>query len=84
MHLFHWDRAYMYIAYKEGWGLYSEFLGHDLGLYEGQPLKELGYIKGDLLRSARLVVDTGIHRYGWSRENAVGMCRNLKICILCE
>ena len=42
-----------------------------LGVYENEPMKELGYIMGDLLRSARLVVDTGLHQYGWSRENAI-------------
>lgn len=61
----------MYIAFSEGWGLYSEFLGHDLGIYKDQPLKELGYVKGDILRSARLVVDVGLHKYGWSASNAV-------------
>ena len=63
--------SYMYIAYKEGWGLYSEFLGYDLGIYENQPLKELGYIKGDLLRSARLVLDVGLHKFGWTRTRAI-------------
>ena len=38
--------SYMYGAFKEGWGLYSEYLGYDLGIYQNEPLKELGYIKG--------------------------------------
>ena len=63
--------SYMYVAYKEGWGLYSEYLGYDLGIYQNEPMKELGYIKGDLLRSARLVVDVGLHKYGWTREKAI-------------
>ena len=58
-------------AFFEGWGLYSEYLGYELGIYENEPIKELGYIMGDLLRSARLVVDTGLHRFGWSKERAV-------------
>ena len=66
----------MYIAFKEGWGLYSEYLGYDLGIYENEPLKELGYIKGDILRSARLVVDVGIHKFGWSRQNAIDFLIN--------
>ena len=65
-----------YSAFSEGWGLYSEYLGTQLGVYPNEPMKELGYIMGDLLRSARLVVDTGIHKYGWSRENAVGKLKN--------
>lgn len=65
-----------YLAFKEGWGLYSEFLGYDLGIYKNEPLKELGYIKGDLLRSARLVVDIGIHRFGWSRSKAIEYLMN--------
>ena len=63
--------SYMYVAYKEGWGLYSEYLGYDLGIYQNEPMKELGYIKGDLLRSARLVVDVGLHKYGWTRQKAI-------------
>ena len=41
------------------------------GVYENEPMKELGKVMGDLLRSARLVVDTGLHQYGWSRQNAI-------------
>ncbi len=48
-----------YSGYGEGWGLYSEYLGHELGVYENEPQKELGQIMGDLLRSARCMVDTG-------------------------
>jgi uncharacterized protein (DUF885 family) len=60
-----------YEAYKEGWGLYSEYLGLEMGIYENEPVKELGLLIGDLLRSSRLVVDTGLHRFGWSRQTAI-------------
>ncbi len=48
-----------YEAYREGWGLYSEYLGHDMGVYRGHPRKELGQISGALLRAARVIVDPG-------------------------
>ena len=43
----------------------------NLGLYENEPMKEIGYLNLDLLRSARLIVDTGIHHFGWTTENAI-------------
>ncbi|MFD6888480.1 DUF885 domain-containing protein [Streptomyces sp. NPDC059957] len=61
-------------AYIEGWGLYSERLADELGLYSG-PLDRLGMLAMDSLRAARLVVDTGLHHFGWSRERAVGFLR---------
>jgi uncharacterized protein (DUF885 family) len=58
-------------AYIEGWALYSEQLAQEMGFYKDEPAWELGYIHDALLRSGRLVVDTGIHAMRWSREKAV-------------
>jgi uncharacterized protein (DUF885 family) len=64
-------RAGGFNAYDEGWALYSEQLAQEMGFYEKEPLWELGYIHDALLRSGRLVVDTGIHAMRWSREKAI-------------
>ena len=58
-------------AYIEGWALYSEQLAQEMDFYKGEPSSELGYIHDALLRSGRLVTDTGIHALRWSREKAV-------------
>ncbi|MDB5465659.1 MAG: Tat pathway signal protein [Phenylobacterium sp.] len=58
-------------AYVEGWALYSEQLAQEMGMYEGNPLGELGYVHDALLRSGRLVTDTGLHAMRWSREKAI-------------
>jgi uncharacterized protein (DUF885 family) len=58
-------------AYVEGWALYAEQLADEMGFYKDQPAWELGYLHDALLRSGRLVVDTGIHAKRWSREQAV-------------
>jgi len=58
-------------AYIEGWALYSEQLADEMGFYKDEPAWELGYIHDALLRSGRLVTDTGIHALRWSREKAV-------------
>ncbi|TRY62907.1 hypothetical protein TCAL_05766 [Tigriopus californicus] len=60
-----------YTSHKEGWGLYSEFLGVELGMYEDYR-DLLGYYSGELLRASRLVVDTGIHVLGWTKDEALG------------
>ncbi|KXK62440.1 hypothetical protein AWW66_08325 [Micromonospora rosaria] len=57
-------------AYVEGWGLYAERLADEMGLYTSQ-LMRLGMLAMDSLRTARLVVDTGLHAFGWSRQDAV-------------
>ena len=58
-------------AYVEGWALYAEQLADEIGFYADQPAWELGYIHDALLRSGRLVVDTGIHAKRWTREQAL-------------
>ena len=63
-------RRYMGMtAFVEGWGLYSERLADEMGLYSG-PLDRMGMLGFDAWRAARLVVDTGIHAKGWSRSDA--------------
>lgn len=57
-------------AYAEGWGLYSERLSDEMGLY-GSPVDRMGMLSADSLRASRLVVDTGLHALGWSRRQAV-------------
>ena len=59
-----------YTAYAEGWGLYSERLGKDVGFYQ-DPYSDYGRLEGDIWRAIRLVVDTGVHSEHWTREQMV-------------
>ena len=58
-------------AYSEGWALYAEQLADELGAYENDPAGRLGYLQSIAFRACRLVVDTGLHAKGWTRDQAV-------------
>ncbi|WP_222703829.1 DUF885 domain-containing protein [Sphingomonas xanthus] len=57
-------------AYAEGWALYAETLGYDMGFY-ADPIQRMGTLDDEMLRAMRLVVDTGIHAKGWTRDQAI-------------
>ncbi|MFC3550722.1 DUF885 domain-containing protein [Lysobacter cavernae] len=61
-------------AYGEGWGLYSEKLGKEMGIYE-TPYEDFGRLTYEMWRACRLVIDTGVHHKGWTREQALAYLR---------
>jgi uncharacterized protein (DUF885 family) len=64
-------RLISFNAYSEGWGLYAEELADEQSFHEGDPVGRIGYLRWQLWRAARLVVDTGLHAQNWSRQRAI-------------
>jgi uncharacterized protein (DUF885 family) len=65
-------RRYSYIsAFGEGWGLYCEWLGKEMGMYDDDPYSDFGRLAWEMWRACRLVIDTGIHSMGWTRQQAI-------------
>lgn len=63
-------RSAGYVAYSEGWGLYAESLGYEMGMYK-DPYMRFGALWAEAMRACRLVIDTGIHTKGWGREQSI-------------
>jgi uncharacterized protein (DUF885 family) len=67
--------ATSFSGYGEGWGLYTEWLGTIMGIYE-TPYEDFGRLTYEMWRACRLVIDTGIHQFGWTREQAMSYLRD--------
>ena len=67
--------ATSFSGYGEGWGLYMEWLGREMGIYE-TPYEEFGQLTYEMWRACRLVIDTGIHQFGWTRDQALSYLRD--------
>ena len=67
-------RGTSFSGYAEGWGLYTEWLGTVMGIYE-TPYEDFGRLTYEMWRACRLVIDTGIHQFGWTREQAMDYLR---------
>jgi uncharacterized protein (DUF885 family) len=68
-------RGTSFSGYGEGWGLYTEWLGTVMGIYE-TPYEDMGRLSYEMWRACRLVIDTGIHQFGWTREQAMTYLRD--------
>jgi uncharacterized protein (DUF885 family) len=69
-----WRKWDVYPVFSEGWGLYAESLGYELGLYK-DPYSKFGALNNEIWRAMRLVLDTGLHAKGWTRRQAIEYCR---------
>ena len=67
-------RNAVYTAYVEGWGLYAESLGYEMGFY-GDPYSKFGQLTYEIWRACRLVVDTGMHTFGWTRQQGIDLMK---------
>ena len=71
-----------FTAYSEGWALYAEQIADEIGMYENNPAGRLGYLQSTAFRASRLVVDTGMHAFGWSKQQAIDYMYQTTGCLL--
>lgn len=69
-----WRRWYVFPVFSEGWGLYAERLAQEMGMYK-DPYQKFGQLNNEIWRAMRLVLDTGLHVKGWTRQQAIEYCR---------